>query len=92
MGASERLTLSDELRATTLGDLLDRAYAGPLELRDADGHLVAEVHGRWLTLGSAGAHGQRPDDAPPVTTDELLRRLNEAKRVHDARGGERRAG
>ena len=84
MGGPQKLTLSDELRGKTLGDLIDDAHAGPLELRDAEGHLVAEIHGRWLTLGGDPAP-EMPWDTPGVTTEELLRRCREGKNIYDAR-------
>ena len=101
MGGPQKLTLSDDLRAATLGELLDRAHDGPLELRDADGHVVAEIHGRWLTLGTDAPPIQLPWEPPSVTTEELLRRCREARRIYESRddapaadgrdGGERQA-
>ena len=93
MGGPQKLTLSDELRRKSLAELLDVANDGPLELRDADGHLVAEIHGRWLTLGG-DVGPEMPRDRPGVTTDELLRRCREGKERNDARvaAGGRRAG
>ena len=84
MGGPQKLTLTDDLRGKTLGELIDDAHAGPLELRDADGHLVAEIHGRWLTIGGDPLPAM-PWDRPSVTTEELLRRCREGKKIMDAR-------
>ena len=69
MGASRTLTVTDDLRATTLGELLDQTADGPLELRDAGGSVLATINGNWLTLGAPGPHVDLPWDPPPVTTE-----------------------
>ena len=69
----QQLTLDDGLRSTTLGELLDRAAHGPLEVRDASGHPVAVIHGGWITLGEAPYPGQDPSEGK--TTAELMESL-----------------
>ena len=67
------LTLDDDLRSLTLGELLDRAQDGPMEIFDGEGHLVAAVHGGWVTLGAAPHPGQ--ESGGGKTTAQLMESL-----------------
>ena len=66
------LPLDDGLRALTLGELLDRAADGPMEIVDG-GHVVAAIHGGWVTFGAAPYPGQ--EHGGGKTTEQLMESL-----------------
>ena len=81
----KQLTLDEDLKKLTLGELLDRAADGPMEIRGDGGQVLAEIHGGWVTWGAAPYPGQ--DHGGGKTTEQLL----ESLRAIDRRAAAERA-